>query len=376
MNTDTIQVLLVEDDPADAHLLQRFLIATTQIELTHVECLEDAIQLLNSSHLDAVLLDLSLPDSRGIDTVRHVHRVSPRTPLLVLTGLDDEETAIAALREGAQDYLVKGEIQRSWLVRAIHYAIERQQTLDKLQQLNRELARSNQELEQFAHIVSHDLQQPLQGILGFAEILDVLYREHREADFLKYINHIIDSGRSMSRLIGDLLEYSTVGAPEPSAGWANCHDAMDRVLGILSPAIHDSNARITMDDLPDEITMQETHLVQVLQNLIGNALKYRHPGRAPNVHISFESKNNQYLFGIHDNGIGISPEYSDQVFQIFKRLHTNLEYSGTGIGLATCKKIVEQYGGQIWVESTPSSGSTFFFTLPIRKAIARYDTVR
>jgi signal transduction histidine kinase len=368
--TDTIQVLLVEDESAYAYLLQTFLVSTPYIELTHVDCLNDAIVRLKSSPVDAVLLDLNLPDSRGINTVRRVHQENPQLPILVLTGVDDEELAIAALREGAQDYLVKGEVQRGWLVRAIHYAMERQQTLDRLHQLNQELARSNQELEQFAHIVSHDLQQPLQGILGFAEILEVIYQEREDANFIKYINHIIDSGRSMSRLIGDLLEYSTVGAPPPCVDPTDCNDVMEQVLGILAGTIHDCKAKITVATLPEAIYIQETHLVQLFQNLLGNALKYRHPDRVPEVHVFCTVDDHAYKFGIQDNSIGIKPEECDQVFQIFRRLHDAKQYSGKGIGLATCKKIIDRYGGKIWVAPNASIGSTFFFTLPAKRAIA------
>jgi len=368
VNIDTIRVLLVEDEAADAYLLSKFLSSETDIDLTHVESLDDAIRCLNTLHFDAVLLDLSLPDSRGISTVQQLHKAHSEIPILVLTGLDDENTAIAALREGAQDYLIKGEIQRSWLVRAIYYAIERQQTLDKLQQLNQDLARSNQELEQFAYVVSHDLRQPLQGILGFASVIDMMYRDRLDDNFKKYIDHIHDTSQHMSRLIQDLLDYSTVGSSELCSEPTDCKTIVENVLINLSTMVNESNAVITMDELP-QIKMQETHSLQLFQNLLSNALKYRHSERIPTIHISFQaqshpSSSQESLFGVQDNGLGIESEYFDQIFQIFKRLHTRDEFSGTGIGLATCKKIVEHYGGKIWVESTPSCGSTFYFTLP------------
>ena len=208
MSHDAIQILLVEDNAADAYLLRKFLSTVPHIELTQVERLDEAIRRLSENVFDAILLDLSLPDSRGLNTVKQMHAANSKTPILVLTGLDDEEIAIAALREGAQDYLVKGEIQRTWLVRAIHYAIERQQNLDKLQHLNHELTRSNQELEQFAYVVSHDLRQPLQGILGFAGILSFIYRNEPDEPVNQYIESIISAGQHMSQLIQDLLDYS------------------------------------------------------------------------------------------------------------------------------------------------------------------------
>ena len=208
MSSTIIKVLLVEDNARDAYLLQNFLSSVAHIELTYVERLDEAICCLDETQFDAILLDLSLPDSHGLNTIRQIHAANPERPIVVLTELDDEDLAITALREGAQDYLVKDDIQKTWLVRAIHYAIERQQNLDQLQQLtdqlqqlNQELIRSNQELEQFAHMVSHDLQQSLQAIEGFANILDLIYRDRSEESVNQYIADIVQAVRRMSQLI-------------------------------------------------------------------------------------------------------------------------------------------------------------------------------
>ncbi|MEO0826125.1 MAG: ATP-binding protein [Cyanobacteria bacterium J06642_9] len=363
MSNDVIQVLLVEDNAADAYLLRKFLSAVEHIELTQVERLDVAIRCLRDNCFGAILLDLSLPDSRGLETVKKIHTAAPEIPILVLTGLDDEEIAIAALREGAQDYLVKGDIQRTWLVRAIHYAIERQQNLDALQHLNDELIRSNQELGQFAYVVSHDLQQPLQGIFGFAKILAYTYRNRPDEPVNKYITQIINASQHMSQLIQDLLAYARVGQTEPSSGPIDCNQVIEQVLSDLHPMITENHAVITRDGLPT-LCADETQLMQLFQNLVSNALKYHPPEQPPQVKISAEPQENVWLFGVHDHGIGIPPEHFDQVFQIFHRLHTKDEYPGTGIGLATCKKIVESHGGRIWVDSEPAMGTTFYFTLP------------
>lgn len=363
MSHDTIQVLLVEDSAADAYLMEKFLADEETINLVHVECLNEALDVLKEKPFNAVLLDLSLPDSRSIKTVQQTHSTNPEIPIVVLTGLDDEEIAIAALREGAQDYLVKGEINRAWLVRAIHYAIERQQHLEQLQHLNQELMRSNQELEQFAYVVSHDLQQPLQVIFGFARLLENAYSDRPTESANRYLPDIIKATQHMSQLIQDLLNYSRVGKSAQSLEQLDSKAILDQVLSDLSPSIHQSKAVITTNGLP-MITAHETQMVQLFGNLLSNALKYHTPEHPPHVKIFAEVHQNEWLFGVQDDGIGIEPENFDQIFQIFQRLHHRKEYPGTGIGLATCKKIVENHGGRIWVDSTPGTGSTFYFTLP------------
>ena len=363
MTSSPTRILIVEDNPADAYLLQKFLATTEALELVHVEQLRQAISSLDEARFDAILLDLSLPDSHGIATVRKIREADPELPILVLTGLDDEETAIASLREGAQDYLVKGQIHRNWLIRAIHYAIERQQTLDKLQHLNAELERSNQELEQFAHVVSHDLQQPLQTMLGFAQILSLSSDRVLDESAKECISRILDSGRRMSALIQDLLVYSRVGAPERSHEPTDCNQVVRQALAELDPLISECNAVVTTETLPT-ISANKTQLMQLFQNLLDNALKYRSLKQAPTVRISAEHRATEWLFGVHDNGIGIEPKYFDRIFQIFQRLHRQDEYSGTGIGLATCKKIVESHGGRIWLDSHPGEGTSVFFALP------------
>ncbi|MGB3291767.1 MAG: ATP-binding protein [Phormidesmis sp.] len=364
MMSSPLKVLLVEDNPADVYLLRKLLAAGEPVELVHAERLDEAIGYLHETSFGAVLLDLSLPDSQGLNTVKKTHQASPDVPILVLTILDDEEIAIAALRAGAQDYLVKGQINRIWLVRAIHYAIERQQTLDKLQHLNQELARSNQELEQFAHVVSHDLQQPLQSILGFAQLLEVGYRDHAADEPVnQYIAHIVKASRRMSGLIQDLLAYSQVSQSAPSREPVDCNQVMAQILSDFKPVIRERQATVTTDSLP-RVNGNKTRLAQLFQNLLSNALKYHPPDQAPQITVSVQAQEALWRFGIHDNGIGIDPGDFDRIFQIFRRLHSAADYPGTGIGLAICKKIVENHGGRIWVDSGPTAGTTFYFTLP------------
>lgn len=360
-----IAILLVEDNPADARLLKKLFARTQEVnvEWVETETRSGAIAAVSERKFDVILLDLLLPDSQGLEALQEVHRKTPTVPIVVLTGLDDEDLATAALREGAQDYLVKGEINRSWLARAIHYAIERQQILDRLQQLNEELARSNQDLEEFAYIASHDLQQPLTAISAITQLLTLKYQNSLDARVDQYIARIREGVGRMQQLIQGLLTYARVGPGEQEFQPLNGDRVLRQVLANLQTAIDESEAFVIAEHLPNVIA-DEMQLTQLLQNLIGNAIKYRRPGIPPRIRIAVQSWGNEWCFSIQDNGIGIEPEYFGRIFQIFQRLHGKDEYAGTGIGLSICKRIVESHQGRIWLESQVGVGTVFYFTLP------------
>ncbi len=226
-----------------------------------------------------------------------------------------------------------------------------------------ELRRSNEELEQFAYVSSHDLQEPLRMISSYLQLLQRRYQGKIDDKADKYIYYAVDGAARMQVLINDLLEFSRVttkaGEPEPT----DSELVLNQVLSNLDLYIKQNNATVTHDPLP-EVMADNTQLAQVFQNLIANGIKF-HGEEAPKIHISAEKKANEWLFSVKDNGIGIDPQYSEKIFEVFKRLHKKEEYPGTGIGLAICKKIVERHGGRIWVESELGKGSTFYFTLPI-----------
>jgi len=231
-----------------------------------------------------------------------------------------------------------------------------------LNQQTDELKRSNADLEQFAYIASHDLQEPLRMVSGFTGLLQRRYRGKLDADADEFIGFAIGGVNRMQELINDLLSYSRVGREDVSAKAVDMQIVVDKALANLQTAIEERSALVSSGPLPT-LLANEGMLVRVFQNLIGNALKFCKAER-PIVRIAAERHGTEWRFSVADNGIGIDPQYKDRIFLIFQRLHKQGEYPGTGIGLAVCKRIVERNGGRIWLESEPGKGTTFFFTLP------------
>jgi PAS domain S-box-containing protein len=239
---------------------------------------------------------------------------------------------------------------------------ERKRSEDELKRLLSELERSNKELEQFAYIASHDLQEPLRMVASYVQLLEKKYQGRFDEKADKYIYFAVDGVKRMQKLIDGLLAYSRV----PRGGQftrVDANQAFSHAVANLSIAIKESGAVVTRDDLP-AVFGDEIQLSQLFQNLIGNAIKFRRAEVAPVVRVSSTKDGDHWIFSVSDNGIGMDPEYFDRVFLIFQRLHAREEYPGTGIGLALCKRIVERHHGRIWVESTPGKGSIFFFTIP------------
>lgn len=225
-----------------------------------------------------------------------------------------------------------------------------------------ELQRSNAELEQFAYVASHDLQEPLRAVAGMVQLLQQRYQSKLDERADEYIGHAVEAATRMQSLINDLLEYSRVNRLGKSFENTATEKSLHNALANLQTAIRESNAEITHDPLPS-LMVDPAQLTQLLQNLIGNGIKFR--GERPlHIHIGAKKIEQAWQFSVSDNGIGIDPKYYERIFLVFQRLHTRREYPGTGIGLALCKKIIERHNGQIWVESQPGLGSTFYFTIP------------
>jgi PAS domain S-box-containing protein len=240
---------------------------------------------------------------------------------------------------------------------------EYQDTLEeKVEKRTEQLEKSNAELEQFAYVSSHDLQEPIRMVTSFTQLLQRRYEGQLDADADDYIGFIVEGALRMKYLIDDLLEFSRVSSRVREFGNVDLEKVLDVVLYNLSVSIKENDAVITHDSLPNVIT-DESQMRQVFQNLIANAIKF-HGSKQPKIHITAQKDNKEWRFAVIDNGIGIDPVYQKQIFEVFKRLHTRAEYPGSGIGLSVAQKIVRRHEGNIWVESKLGKGSTFYFTIP------------
>ncbi len=235
---------------------------------------------------------------------------------------------------------------------------------EELKRLAGELGRSNAELENFAYIASHDLQEPLRMVASYIQLLAQRYGGQLGADADDFITYAMDGAYRMKTMINDLLTYSRVGTRGSDFKPVDCETVLKQTLKNLQLAITDTAADITHDSLP-VITGDQSQLVMLFQNLINNSIRYR-SDEALHIHLSAERGDTEWVLGVKDNGIGLDTKHADRIFSIFQRLHSRTEYAGTGIGLALCKKIVERHGGRIWVESEPERGAVFFFTFPLR----------
>jgi PAS domain S-box-containing protein len=225
-----------------------------------------------------------------------------------------------------------------------------------------ELARSNAELELFAYVASHDLQEPLRMVASYTQLLAKRYKGKLDAEADEFIGFAVDGARRMQQLIQDMLSYSRLTTRGKALSFMQAQVACKSAIENLQESIKESKAQVCVGPLPG-IFADATQVTQLFQNLIGNAIKYRNE-RRPEISVAARPNGNEWIFSVQDNGIGIEPQYFERIFQMFQRLHTRAEYSGTGIGLAVCRKIVERHGGRIWVKSQPGQGSTFLFTIP------------
>jgi len=233
-----------------------------------------------------------------------------------------------------------------------------------LKNIIEDLQRSNEDLQQFAYVASHDLQEPLRAIISFSQLLEDKYKENLDKNGKEFLYFITDGAKKMNILIKDLLAYSRITTHAKPPKWNNLKKILENALFNLSESIKESGAIITYDELP-VLKVDKTQFLQLFQNFIGNAIKFRRE-ETPKIHIGVKKIDIGWLFSIEDNGIGIESQYFGRIYNIFYRLHTKEEYPGTGIGLPICKKIVQRYGGQIWVESEIGKGSTFYFTIPVK----------
>jgi signal transduction histidine kinase len=417
-------ILVVDDTPENLRLLSTMLTHRGYAPRCVING-QMALRACNSNPPDLILLDIMMPEMNGYEVCQHL-KSEPKTreiPVIFISAKDEVFDKVNAFAVGAVDYISKpfqfeevlARIESHLTLRnlqkqlkeqnvllleeitsrlaveknlyeknqilqqeisnrcAVEKALQEQNLLlqqeisnrqraeSALLKSNQELARSNAELEQFAYVASHDLQAPLATIASYAQLLEKRYKDQLDSQAIKFIGNIVQGCTRMQTLIDDLLEYSRVGRSRKPFLLTDCNQAVQQGIANLQGAIRDTQAVVTYDELP-AVMGDISQLVQLFQNLLSNAIKYRHDA-PPAVHITAYKQEENWLFSVSDNGIGIAPQHQERIFQIFQRLHTQREYSGTGIGLAICQKIVERHGGYIWVESELGQGSTFHFTL-------------
>ena len=416
---NALHILLVEDNPADADLLGEILeeAEETHWSLVHVERFKDALICVHEHQFDVILLDLSLPDKQGLSTVAQIHEAAPDLPIVVLTGLNDRVIALEALRQGAQDYLVKGKIDTYLLVRAIRYGIERSHTLHRLRQSEEQLQRLNEELERrvaeqtdelrqknqslqeeiterqrleselryalanerelsdlksrIISVVSHEYRTPLATILSSTELLEHYSHSWAEEKKQRHFQRIETSVHHLTRLVNDVLMFSKAEAgklefnPVRLEVVAFCHELVEE-LQLTAGEKYSINFRCL--GIPQEVYLDEKLLRQILSNLLSNALKYSPEGGEIQFELVFGQ--DTLIFRIQDQGIGIPLPDQSQLFDAFYRSSNVGTISGTGLGLAIVERCVNIHKGEILVESEVGVGTTFTVTLPLTREIS------
>ncbi|PLZ96820.1 hybrid sensor histidine kinase/response regulator [Fischerella thermalis CCMEE 5268] len=390
MIASSIKILLIEDNLAEARLLQEFLkqAQSHKFTLVNVKRLRDALSLLSncneiSCDFDVILLDLTLPDSEGLTSLPPLISQAPTVPIVVLTNTNDDELAIEAVRQGAQDYLVKRQVNVEVLIRALRYAIERKHTLESLRAVNHaleirveertaELIKAqelNQFKSEFVSMLSHDIRSPLNTILLAAGLLqnsgDKLSTEKK----LNHYKLIRSAIKNMTQLLDEasLLGKADSGRLEREFTLLNLQDFCHQLVEDAQLIAVDKRIKVvfTATGQPTEILSDENLLRHILGNLLSNAIKYSHPDSI--VYFELKFKNQTVIFNIKDEGIGIPLEDQKQLFQPFYRANNVGLIPGTGLGLAIVKKCLEAHGGEITVNSEVGVGTTFTVTLPLIK---------
>jgi signal transduction histidine kinase len=395
----------VDDDPKNLTVLETVL-ADPSYRLVRASSGDEALLALIDREFALLILDIHMPGMNGFELAQMVknRKKTAHVPIIFLTAYYNEEThVLEGYDTGAVDYLYKpvnavmlrskvavfAELYRkSREVAAANSILSaeieiRRRIEEQLRELNQtlearvaertrelrdhaaRLQRANEALEQFAYAASHDLQEPLRNIAIYAELLKGRYTADLNEEAIRFLGVINEGAQRMTELVAGILEYAQSDHVDEPAPVADAEAVFAKVLLNLSRLLEESGAAISHDPLP-AVAVKSFHLEQLLQNLVGNALRYRKPDEPLRVHISVLPEAGQCHLAVNDNGIGIDPEYHKKVFGLFKRLHKNRgEYPGAGMGLPICQRIVERYGGRIWVESETGRGSAFHFTLPL-----------
>lgn len=330
--------------------------------VTHKENLTAGIEAVSNQHFDLVILDLGLAESQGMDTLSRFIVHCPHIPIVVLTTNEDLQLSLKAIKAGAQDFLVKGDISANTLERALRYSIERFEVLNELEE-------KNKSLNTFAIAASHDLKTPLRNILLIIDFFRTDFGDRLPPEGIESLDRIQGAGTRLHSLIDSLMEFMKAETRLVNPGPVSIELCVRETLSLMSLVIEQTQAEVTVEGNLPQTAGNEGLLIRVFQNLVGNAIKYI-KGRTPKIRIGAREDQNEIIIYVADNGIGIDARYYERIFEPLKRLHTQQEYPGSGIGLAICKRIVTAHGGRIWVESKLGEGSTFYFSLPKAQSIS------
>jgi signal transduction histidine kinase len=379
MTEQAVKILLVDDRQEDLLALE-VVLSNENYEFYKGNSGRDALRiLLKEQDFAIILIDIQMPLMDGFETatlIRENEKLK-NIPIIFLTANNDSQDNIfKGYQKGAVDYLIKPVVPEILTAKVSVFVdlykknrelIAQKQSLTglyrELAQRSEELARSNKELEKFAYVASHDMQEPIRTMVSFIQLLELKIKNNPDEETKQYMDFVVSASHRMRDLITGLLQYARINREEKPFEEVDCKDVVNEVIENLHSRILEEKVIIEADSLP-VITADYVQIVQLFQNLIVNAIKFRSKN-SPVIKISSRKADGSYLFSIEDNGIGIEQKHADRIFEIFQRLHPLGEYDGTGIGLAICKKIVERFKGKIWMESVKEKGTTFYFTIPL-----------
>ena len=367
------RVVLVEDNPGDARLIEEMLrdAGMEHLELLHFQTLTLAIEYIRANHVDVLLLDLTLPESTGLQTVYRVLEHAADIPVVVLTGANDGDLAINAVKAGVQDYLIKGDTDSDWLLRCIRYAMERKRGEQTLNRKNEQLEESNRNLRQLAFAMTHDLQSPLASLTG---AVDVLRRNLQDsaaapsaddmnagaAEREQWLQRVDSAATRMTDMLDSLLEYAKAGTAEMECGPRSLRTIVSDAIAELSGPALKRNITIHADFEDVSVSADAPSLYRVIANLLGNALKFSPDGST--IDVTAISDETSARLRIADHGPGVPPEKIEQLYLPFKRL--DHKQPGTGLGLPIARRLAEAMGGSAWLKSDGASGTIAYVELP------------
>lgn len=363
------RVLVVDDEPSNRELLEALLTSFGHdVDMVADGC--EALAKLDASH-DLVLLDVMMPGIDGFEVARRIRTESsvPNIPICMVTAFWDKEERLRAVAAGVNDFIAKPVDKTELQVRTASL-LRAKEAQDAATHYRAELEASNVDLEHFAYVASHDLQEPLRTIRGFIQLLEKNYGDLFDETAREYMSFVIDGAQRMQNLVKALLDYSRITSAKEVCVPTDMGVILAKVEQSIHQSIVDAQATISSEPLP-VVEGDPVQLAQLMQNLIANAIKFRRSDIVPSIRVGVTESDKYWTFSVSDNGIGIEKEHFDRIFTMFQRLHTSAEFAGTGIGLSVCKRIVERHGGTICVESEPQKGSTFFFTLPKNRSAAK-----